>query len=51
MKKLIIKHKITHDFLIKKYLEAKQEKNPIKRDDLIKQVKNLSQYIGYYLGN
>ena len=49
MKKVKIKHKITHDFLIKEYLKAKKESDPEKRGKLIEQVKNLTQYIGHYL--
>jgi aromatic ring hydroxylase len=50
-KKVKIKNKITNDFLIKKYLQAKQETDLEKRERLIQQVKDLTQYIGYYLGN
>jgi hypothetical protein len=51
MSEIKIKHKITHDFLIEKYLEAKKEPDPKKRKRLIKQVKNLSKHIGCYLAN
>ena len=51
LKKVKIKHKITHDFLIKEYLKAKKEPDESKRKQLIDQVKALSKHIGCYLAN
>ncbi len=50
MKKIKIEHKITHDFLIKEYLKAKKEPDLKKREKLIQQIKDLTPYIGHYLG-
>ena len=49
MKEVKVKFKITPEFIVDLFKKAKLEKGE-KRQELIKQAKFLSEYIGSYLG-
>ena len=48
MKKVQVKHEITHDFVLDLYEKAKKAKDK-KKKELMKQARFFSQHIGEYL--
>tara|TARA_Y100001938_G_scaffold146700_1_gene226135 strand:- start:6824 stop:6988 length:165 start_codon:yes stop_codon:yes gene_type:complete len=49
MKKGIIKHKVTHDYILDLYDKAKKMKDQKKKAKALKNIKILSNHIGEYL--
>jgi hypothetical protein len=49
MKKGIVKHKVTHDYILDLYDRAKKLKSKDKKLKMLKEIKKLTNHIGEYI--
>lgn len=49
MKKGIVKHKVTHDYILDLYAKAKKLKSKEKKLEMMKEIKKLTNHIGEYI--
>tara|TARA_B100001094_G_scaffold332987_1_gene407715 strand:- start:1635 stop:1799 length:165 start_codon:yes stop_codon:yes gene_type:complete len=49
MKKGIIKHKVTHDYILDLYDKAKKLKSKEKKAKMLKEIRKLTRHIGEYV--
>ena len=49
MRKAVVKHKVTHNYILDLYDKAKKLKSQEKKAEMLKEIKKLTKHIGEYV--